>query len=310
MRPLIAIVGPTAAGKSDLALHLALSLRGEVINADSRQVYCHMDIGTAKPSIEERSMVPHHLFDIIEPDEPFSLALYQKLAGRAIDGVLSRTRLPFLVGGSGLYVWSVLEGWTVPEVPPDPSFRTDMEELARKEGERSVYRRLVQVDPAAADKIDARNVRRVIRALEVHRATGRAFSEFQRKQPPDYDTLIIGVTAPRSLLYERIDQRVEEQIRRGLVLEVKNLVDSGYGLDLPAMSSLGYKQIGQYLKGEMDLPAAILRIKQETHRLVRQQNAWFRPDNPRINWLSIEEDFKTRAMALVKERIGEWPESS
>jgi len=309
MKPLIAIVGPTAAGKSDLALYLAQLLGGEIINADSRQIYRHMDIGTAKPSVEERAMVPHHLFDLLEPNEPFSLALYQKLARTAIDDVLSQEKLPFLVGGSGLYVWSVLEGWTVPEVPPDPAFRTQMEDLAREQGGHSLYQRLKEIDPASAGKIDARNVRRVIRALEVHRATGRTFSEFQQKQAPDYDILIIGMTASRDLLYSRIDQRVEEQIKRGLVQEVRNLVNSGYSLDLPAMSSLGYKQVGQYLRGQIDLPSAVQRIKHESHRLARQQYAWFRLNDPRINWLRVEEDFKARGLELAKERIGDWLQS-
>ena len=301
MSRVIGIVGPTAVGKSKLALSLAQALDGEVVNADSRQVYCYMDIGTAKPSLEERRSVPHHLIDIVEPNETFSLALYQPLAHKAIEDILRRDKLPLLVGGSGLYVWSLMEGWRIPKVPPNPHFRRQMEQKAAKEGVGSLHRQLQQIDPEAAKKIDPRNVRRVIRALEVYEATHTPFSQLQRKEPPPFDTLILGLTTQRDELYRRIEDRVDIMIKQGLVEEVSSLVEKGYGLDLPAMSSVGYRQIGQFLQGEMDLSAAIQQINFETHRFARHQYAWFRLKDPRIRWFDIQDDMEKKVMCLLGE---------
>jgi len=197
MNRLVAIVGPTGIGKSQLALHLAQTFNGEIVSADSRQVYRHMDIGTAKPGLEELSLVPHHLLNIIDPDEDFSLAQYQRLAYRVIADIEQRNKLPLLIGGSGLYVWSVLEGWKIPSVPPDLEFRHSLEEKAAKAGKDELYQELVKVDPIAAQGIDPRNVRRVIRALEVHRSTQTPLSQLRHKQAPPFKTLIIGLTADR-----------------------------------------------------------------------------------------------------------------
>lgn len=286
---LLAIVGPTAIGKSVLAIKLALEFNGEIINADSRQVYRYMDIGTAKPTREEQSLVLHHLVDIINPDEDFSLAEYQKSAYETITDIQQRGRLPLLVGGSGLYVWAVLEGWTIPAVAPDPEFRGELRLRAERGETASLYDELRRADPAAAEKIDPRNVRRVIRALEVCR-TGILFSESQKKNPPPFDTIIFGLTADRARLYRRIDARVDRMIEQGLVEEVKKLLGMEYSLDLPSMSGIGYKQIGQYLKGELSLPSAIERIKFETHRVARHQYAWFRLGDKKIRWFDIQGD--------------------
>jgi len=301
MNLIIAIVGPTAVGKSKLALSLAQAFDGEIVNADSRQVYRYMDIGTAKPSLEEQRSVPHHLIDIVEPNETFSLALYQPLAHKAIEDILRRDKLPLLVGGSGLYVWSLMEGWRIPKVPPNPHFRRQMEQEAAKEGVGSLHRQLQQIDPEAAKKIDPRNVRRVIRALEVYEATHTPFSQLQRKEPPPFDTLILGLTTQRDELYRRIEDRVDIMIKQGLVEEVSSLVEKGYGLDLPAMSSVGYRQIGQFLQGEMDLSAAIQQINFETHRFARHQYAWFRLKDPRIRWFDIQDDMEKKVMCLLGE---------
>lgn len=301
MNRVIAIVGPTAVGKSKLALSLAQALDGEVVNADSRQVYRYMDIGTAKPSLEERRSIPHHLLDIVEPSETFSLALFQPLAYKAIEDILQRDRLPLLVGGSGLYVWSLIEGWHIPKVPPNPHFRRQMEQKAAKEGVESLYRQLQDIDPEAAKKIDPRNVRRVIRALEVYEATHTPFSQLQGKQPPAFDTLILGLTTHRDELYRRIDDRVDKMIKQGLVEEVSRLVEKGYGFDLPAMSSVGYRQIGQFLQGEIDLSTAIQQINFETHRFARHQYAWFSLKDPRIRWFDIQDDVERKVLCLVGE---------
>lgn len=301
---MVAIVGPTGMGKSHLALQLARDFNAEIVSADSRQVYRYLDIGTAKVSQEELSLVPHHLVNIINPDEDFSLAQYQQLAYEVIEGIYQRGRLPLLVGGSGLYVWAVLEGWKIPRVPPDVEFRRRLERYAVEVGSERLYRELVRVDPVTARGIDPRNVRRVIRALEVSHKEQVPLSELRGKQAPPYDSLIIGLTAAREELYRRTDARVDEMIERGLVEEVKRLVDMGYGLDIAAMSGIGYKQVGMYLREGLTLPEVIERIKVETHRLIRHQYSWFRLKDERIRWLDIRSDAEAEAGRLVGEFIG------
>jgi tRNA dimethylallyltransferase len=304
MNHLVAIVGPTGIGKSQLALHLAQTFNGEIVSADSRQVYRHMDIGTAKPSLEELSLIPHHLLDIVDPDEDFSLAQYQHLAYQAIDDIKQRHKLPLLVGGSGLYVWSVLEGWKIPPVPPDLEFRRSLEEKAAKAGKDELYQELVKVAPITAQGIDPRNVRRVIRALEVRRSTQTPLSQLRHKQAPPFKTLIIGLTADRAELYRRINLRVDEMVKQGLVEEVKGLVNIGYGLNLPAMSGIGYKQIGMFLKGKLTLDAAIPQIKFETHRFIRHQYSWFRLKDDRIQWFNIQGKVDQEITALIAKFAG------
>jgi tRNA dimethylallyltransferase len=304
MKYLLAIAGPTAVGKSRLALHLAEVLEGEIVNADSRQVYRYMDIGTAKPSWEEQTLVPHYLIDVVNPDEDFSLAQYQQLAYRAVEDIQQRNKLSILVGGSGLYLWSVVDGWRIPRVAPDPGFRHNLEEKVAKVGGEGLYCELAQVDPVAAQRIDPRNVRRMIRALEVYREAKIPLSQLQLKTKPPFNTLIIGLTADRAELYNMIDFRVDEMIRRGLVDEVKGLLDRGYSFTLPAMSGIGYKQIGMYLRGELTLAAAVEKIKFETHRVARHQYSWFRLKDDRINWFNIQDDMDSQVMALVSEFIG------
>jgi len=298
---LIAIVGPTAAGKSRLALRLAQQFNGEIVSADSRQMYRHMDIGTAKPGREERALVPHHLIDIVNPDEDFSLAQYQQLAYHTIVDIHQRGKLPWLVGGSGLYVWAVLEGWSIPPVPPDAALRRTLAERAAKGEVAELYQELMALDPVAAQKIDPRNVRRVIRALEVTRSAGVPFSQLQQKKAPPFQTLIIGLTAARAELYRRIDARIDEMVARGLVDEVKELVKMGYSLNLPAMSGIGYRQIGLYLRGELSLAEAIQQIKYETHRFARHQYNWFRLNDERIQWFDITGEVEAAITARVAE---------
>jgi tRNA dimethylallyltransferase len=306
MNNLVAIVGPTAVGKSQLALRLAQAFNGEIVSADSRQVYLHMDIGTAKPSPEELSLVPHHLINIVNPDDNFSLAQYHQLAYRAIDEIQCRNKLALLVGGSGLYVWSVLEDWGIPQVPPDLEFRHSLEEKAARVGNDELYQELIEVDPVAAQKIDRRNVRRTIRALEVYKDAETPLSQLQHKKAPPFNPLIIGLTTNREELYRRIDLRVDEMIEQGLVAEVRKLVNMGYDFDLPAMSGIGYKQIGMFLSGELTLAAAIQQIKFETHRFVRQQSNWFRLGDDRIKWFDIRDKAESEITTLVAKFIKEW----
>jgi len=276
MNRLLAVVGPTGMGKSQLALRLAQALEGEIVSADSRQVYRYMDIGTAKPTPQEQASVPHHLIDIVNPDEDFSLAQYQQLAYKAIEDISERQKLALLVGGSGLYVWSVLEGWEIPAVAPDPEFRRRLEEKAAGGDGDELYQELARLDPVAVQKIDPRNVRRTIRALEVHHSAKAPISQIQGREAPPFQTRIIGLTAERQELYRRIDSRVDEMIKQGLVDEVKQLIERGYDAGLPAMSGIGYKQITMFLKGELTLEDAIQQTKFETHRLARHQYSWFR----------------------------------
>jgi len=302
MNLVVAIVGPTAVGKTKLALSLARTFNGEIINADSRQVYRYMDIGTAKPSPRDQESIPHHLIDIVNPDEEFNLALYQPLAYEAIEDIQKRGRMPLLVGGSGLYIWSILEGWQIPKVSPDPALRQQLEERAAKGGVDGLYQELQRIDPVAAGKIDRRNVRRVIRALEVCRTTG-SFSQLQGKKPPGFKTVLLGLTADRDELYRRIDTRVDFMIEQGLVKEVKGLVDKGYSLSLPAMSSVGYRQIGRFLQGEADLSTAIQQTKFETHRFARHQYAWFRLDDTRIRWFDIQGEVEGSIISLMEREV-------
>jgi len=305
VKKLIAVVGPTASGKTALAVALARAVDGEIVGADSRQVYRRMDIGTAKPTPEERGLVAHHLLDVVEPDEPFSLAQYLELATATLEDIWARGRQPLLVGGSGQYVWALLEGWTVPRLPPQRELRRSLEERAEREGGEALHRELAHVDPRAAAGIDPRNVRRVIRALEVYQATGRPISFWQEKSPPGWDTLIVGLTCARDELYRRIDDRVDGMMVAGLVEEVRGLLAAGYSRELPSMSGIGYREVCEYLAGELDLRAAVARIKTATHRLARQQATWFRQDDPRICWIdvSLGEPFPA-AMRLVEPKLG------
>jgi tRNA dimethylallyltransferase len=305
MKRLIAIVGPTGIGKSRLALHLAQVFPGEIISADSRQVYRYMDIGTAKPTQQELAVVPHHLIDIVNPDENFSLATYLKMANKAIDEVHRRGGLPFLVGGSGLYVKAVLECWQIPGVSPDPRFRYNIERKASEGKIDELYRELLAADPDAAAKIDRRNVRRVIRALEVYAGTGQAFSQLGRKSPPAFTPFIVGLTAERSALYHKVDKRVDGMIERGLVGEVENLLKMGYDFNLPSMSGIGYRQIGQFIRGELTLEEAVKKIKTETHRFIRHQYAWFRLDDEKIHWFDTERTKDTEIEKTVREFLKE-----
>jgi tRNA dimethylallyltransferase len=304
MKCLVVIIGPTAVGKSDLALHLAQYFSLEIVSADSRQIYRYMDIGTNKPSLAERAAVLHHVIDVIEPDEDFSLAMYHQLATEALKAIKQKGKLPLLVGGSGLYVWSLVEGWKIPQVRPDQKLRRQLGDRAEQEGSHSIYQELQDIDPVAAAKINPSNIRRIIRALEIYHTTGQPPSQLQRKETPGFPIMVIGLTQKRSELYRKIDWRADKMIQMGLVEEVEQLLKKDYSPALPSMSGIGYKQIGQFLRGEMTLPQAIDKIKYETHRLARHQYAWFRLSDNRIHWFDTSEAEAKASIATLNKVKG------
>jgi tRNA dimethylallyltransferase len=282
-----AIVGPTGVGKSAIALALAEELGAEIVSLDSRQVYRWLDIGTDKPTSNQRARVRHHLVDIVDPREPLALTDVLAMVTDAIEGILGRGRLPLLVGGTGQYVWAVVDGWRVPEVPPDPALREGLEAIAATEGPPALHARLAQVDPASAARIDPRNVRRVVRALEIHARTGSPVGTVQGRSDPPYDVRMIGLTRPRPDLYARIDRRIEAMLAGGLEDEVRGLVARGVGFDRPAMSGVGYREWCAFLDGAIPHDEVVRLIRHNTRRLVRMQMTWFRLDDARIAWVDL-----------------------
>tara|TARA_B100000029_G_scaffold116138_1_gene108865 strand:+ start:39166 stop:40086 length:921 start_codon:yes stop_codon:yes gene_type:complete len=284
---LIAIVGPTATGKSRFSIELAESIGGEIINADSRQIYKHMDIGTGTPSSAQRARVKHHLYNLIDPDESFSLGVYLNHGRQTISDVMARNKLPILVGGTAQYVWALLEGWQVPSVAPNPDFRDKLEKLAEKETSTILYDRLTNIDPAAAKKIHPNNVRRLIRALEVIDQTGQLFSDLSSRRSPNWEVNINGITMEQNKLQDAIYERILDQFNEGWVEEVKDLRQRGYKEGLPSLSALGYKEIGRYIDGHTTMEETISEIAKLTHRFSRKQYGWFKLSDPRIHWNDI-----------------------
>ncbi len=303
MKPgVIAIVGPTATGKSSLALELAPLYRGEIVSIDSMQVYRGMDIGTAKPKLEDLSRVPHHLVDIIWPDENFSVAEFQKLARKSIDEILKREKMPFLVGGSGLYLRTAVDDFNFPKGVEDPHFRELTTDIQGDYTRYNPYEKLKEIDPVSAEKIDPRNLRRVLRALEVYELTGIPFSRFQKEFqeiPPVYDLVAVGLYAERSLLYESIDRRVDRMIEEGLVDEVRRLKER-FELSMTARQAIGYREVLDYLDNKISLEETIHKIKVRTHRFAKRQMTWFKRDK-RIKWIELtEKELKGEIQSLQK----------
>ena len=279
---LVALLGATAAGKTAAAVAIARRMPVEVVSADSRQLRCGMRVGTAAPTDAELAAVRHHLVGIVEPDAPWTLADFLRRAREALEQIWDRGRTPLLVGGSGQYVWALLEGRSVPAVPPDPRLRARLEAEAAEHGAEAVHARLAAADPASARRIDARNLRRVIRALEIVEATGAPVPP-GKPEPPDFGWSAVGIAWPREALYARADARVERMYGAGLVEETRALI-ARCGRDFEALKSVGYAEAVRFLAGEWDRRAANERTKTETHRLIRQQAAWFRLDDERIDW--------------------------
>jgi len=288
--PLILIVGPTAVGKTELAIQLAQRLNGEIVSADSRLFYRGMDIGTAKPSAAELAQARHHLIDVANPDETWSLAVFQEAAREAINDIHSHGKLPLLVGGTGQYIRAVTQGWTPPEVRPDPRLRSALEALVHEHGIYWLHDKLKILDAPAAEKIDARNVRRSIRALEVIFTTGKPFSTQRGVSDSPYRLIGVGLKRPRPELYERVDKRIENMFENGLLNEVQNLLKKGYTADLPTMSAIGYRECVAVLRGEMTLEQAKTQIKRTTRIFVRRQGNWFKEDDPEIRWFEMGQE--------------------
>ena len=308
MKPTVLfIVGATASGKTDAALAVALRQaqdeRGfggvEVVNADSRQVYRGMSIGTAKPTPAQLAAVPHHLVDVADPADGFSLAAFLELARAALSEILDRGRMPVVAGGTGQYVWGLVEGWHAPRVPPQAALRERLEREATVRGPAVLHARLARLDPGAASLIDPRNVRRVVRALEVVEVTGKPFSAQRLKEQPPFEPHLVGLSVERAELYRRIDDRVDGMMAAGWLDEVRSLIAAGYDPELPALSSAGYRELAAHLRGELSLDAAVARAKTATHRLARRQGAWFRRDDERIAWVADAEAVVARAERVL-----------
>jgi tRNA dimethylallyltransferase len=289
--PLILIVGPTAAGKTDLAIQLAKKMNGEILSADSRLFYRGMDIGTAKPSLEERARVPHHLIDIVNPDETLSLAVFQKMAKEIIADIHMRGKLPFLVGGTGQYTRAVTEGWSPPEVQADERLRAILEKMKEARGAEWLHAKLNMLDKEAAEKIDARNFRRTIRAMEVILTTGRKFSALRGQAESPYQLITIGLNRPRAELYQRVDERIEAMFANGFIEEVKTLLAQGYAPTLPSMSAIGYRECVKILRGEITGEQAKIEMRRVTRVFVRRQANWFKESDPRIRWFHPDMEY-------------------
>lgn len=281
----VALVGPTGVGKTSFSLALAEALNAEIISVDSLQVYRHLDIGTAKASVAEQERVPHHLIDVVNPDEEFNAADFRERAGEAISDIVARGKVPLLVGGTGLYLRLLVHGlFEAP--PPSDELRASYREIAERDGEEVLYARLQDVDPALAERVNPNDFIRVTRGLEIFDQTGTPLSEHQRAhrfQAPNYNALKIAMIRPRPELYERINSRVERMMEEGLIEEYRELMKLGFGPDHKPMQSLGYRQVGEHLLEGRDLDDAVHEIKQQTRRYAKQQISWFRSE-PQTHW--------------------------
>ncbi len=284
------VVGPTAVGKTELSLRLAERIDGEIISMDSRLIYRGMDIGTAKPTKAEQARVPHHMIDLVEPDENWSLALFRKQALREIEGVLERGHVPILVGGTGQYVRALMEGWVIPSQRPDEKLRNKLEEWGREIGAPALHDRLAVLDADAAAVIEPSNLRRSVRALEVIFKTGMKFSSQRQKEAPDYEFMLVGLNRPRAELYQRVDERIEKMFVDGLVEEVQNLLAKGYSEANPPLSAIGYREVIDVIRGNMTLEDAKVQMRRKTREFIRRQANWFKTSDENIHWYEMQPD--------------------
>lgn len=307
-KPLLVIVGPTASGKSSFAIELARALNAEIVSADSRYLYRELDIGVAKPSPAELNLAKHHLINVVSLKEPWNLGLYKQSATQIIEQIHQRNRLPILAGGTGQYIRSILQNWQIPSHGPVDQLRDDLETIGNQIGFDKLYEMLSAIDPEAAANIDYRNHRRTIRALEVILRTGKKFSELRDREKVPYKTLTLGLELPRDLLYARVDQRIEEMIGQGLVGEVQQLLDNGFGETLETMRVIGYNELMSHLRGDITFDEAITLIKRNTRVYVRRQANWFKPSDPNIHWLNAQDPALVEmALDLVEEKFGITP---
>ncbi|MCU6708213.1 tRNA (adenosine(37)-N6)-dimethylallyltransferase MiaA [Paenibacillus sp. J5C_2022] len=297
--PLLVLLGPTAVGKTALSLEIAKSWNAEIISGDSMQVYRGMDIGTAKIKQSEMDGVPHHMIDICDPAQPFSAAEFQDRARAAISDIHSRGKLPFIVGGTGLYVESLCYQYQFADIGSDETFRQRQEQYAEEHGSVALHAKLEEIDPEAAERLHPNDQRRIVRALEVYHLTGETFSSQQanQKRESPYELLLLGLTMDRAELYRRIEKRIDVMLEEGLVGEVERLL----GMDAPPhtvpMQALGYKEIAAYLRGEMSYEAAVERLKRDTRRFAKRQLSWFRHMKD-IHWIDAGENFHNNLIRI------------
>jgi tRNA dimethylallyltransferase len=287
-QPLIVILGPTGVGKTEFSLQLAEVIGAEIISADSRLFYRGMNIGTAKPSSAEMKRIRHHLIDVCNPDQNWSLALYQTAIKSTIEDIYSRGKIPMLVGGTGQYIKAVVDGWDLPSQEPDDPLRGILEQIAHEKGKEAMYRILVRMDPKTLAYVEYQNTRRVVRALEVILRTGKPFSDLRQIKKVPYSVFQIGIKRDRKNLYERIDQRIEQMFVNGLVDEVHLLLQKGFHRDLPSMSAIGYREVCAYLNHEISLDEAKLLMRRFTRQYVRRQANWFKESDPQIHWFDAD----------------------
>jgi len=285
---LVVILGPTASGKSDVAMRLAKNIGGEIVSADSMQIYRGMDIGTAKPTPQERSAVPMHGIDLIEPDQEFTVVDFQQLAEHTVADIQVRGGTPIICGGTGFYIRAFLEGFAIPELPANPSIRQALREEAARLGSEAMHRRLAEVDPEAAARILPGDEFRIVRALEVFQATGEPISKRQTKRPVERRSAKFGLSWPREELVRRIDERTERMLSSGWIEETRALVENGYDERKVNLRALGYRQLMAYLRGEQSLEVTAEEIKRETRRYAKRQMTWFRKE-PDVCWLDASE---------------------
>ena len=290
-KPMIILTGPTAVGKTDLSIQLAKVINGEIISADSMQVYRHMDIGSAKVTPEEMDGVPHRLIDVLEPEEEFNVVVFQKLAKEALTGIYERGHIPIIVGGTGFYIQALLYDIDFTENDGDTAIRRELEKLAQTQGAGCLHQMLQEIDPESAAGIHQNNVKRVIRAIEFYRQTGKKISlhnEQEREKQSPYQFLYYVLDTDRKILYERIDRRVDLMMEHGLVDEVKHLADMGCTRDMVSMQGLGYKEILDYLSGEIPLEEAVYILKRDTRHFAKRQITWFKRERD-VRWLELEQ---------------------
>jgi tRNA dimethylallyltransferase len=286
-KPLIIIVGPTAVGKTEISIRLAEEIDGEIISADSRLFYRGLDIGTAKPSKEEQNRVKHHLIDVSDIDDHWSLAVFQERVYQLAEEIRSKGSMPFLVGGTGQYIRAIIEGWKIPKQAPDLKLRSVIQFIGESIGAEKLYEKLRIVDPAAAEKIEPRNLRRTVRAFEVIFSSGKLFSELKSRAPINFQYKLIGLSRDREELYKRIDQRIDTMFSTGLVSEVERILEKGYTRNSASLSAIGYKEVIDLLYGEIDKDEAIRLMKRRTRQYVRRQANWFKKSDPRIEWFKM-----------------------
>ena len=301
---LIILLGPTASGKSSLAIQLAQELETEIISADSRYLYRQMKIGTAKPSSEELSLVRHHMIDCADLHHPWSIGEYKSRVEGLIIVLNNAGKIPLMVGGTGQYIRAFMQNWKIPEIEADNELRNTLDEIGLEHGFEKLHQQLAVLDPDAAEIIDWRNHRRTVRALEVILSTGQRFSEQRRSGESLYNLLVLGLRWERAELYQRIDKRIETMLSDGFLKEVEDLIEKGYKTDLLKMGVIGYSELIRHLGGEISMDEAVMLIRRNTRKYVRRQVNWFKPDNPDIYWFDAKDpEILNRMLELINKKF-------